>query len=49
MASAYQRVIFENGVEGIMVLESGTAFADIAVKKLSWISAPAAGRKPKRK
>ena len=34
VASAYQRVIFENGVVGIMVLESGTAFADIAVKKL---------------
>lgn len=34
VASAYHKVIFENGTVGVLVVESGTAFGDVAVKKM---------------
>ncbi len=34
VASAYGEVIFENGVKGVITVESGTALGDISVKKL---------------
>lgn len=34
VASAYHKVVFENGTTGVLVVESGTAFGDVAVKKM---------------
>lgn len=34
VASSYSEVVFENGVKGVIAIEGGTAFGDIAVKKM---------------
>lgn len=47
VASAYHKVVFENGTTGVLVVESGTAFGRRSPsKKCMWTSAPAAKRRP---